>query len=407
MIALDQYYDELLRIRRWLHRHPELSMQEYDTSEFIYHYLQDLHISCRRPGETGVIGTLYAADASSDTPTIAVRAEIDALPISEETGLPFVSEIPGRMHACGHDGIAAVVLCLAKVLSEHRDMLTCNVRFLFEPGEETGEGAQYMIEHGALTDPDVDSLLLFHYGNQEPRGMEIQKSISTAAIGGIQIHVHGKSTHWFQPECGHDALYAASRLIVEINRLNQLLAPLPDPPADPSAHFCHMAEDSTHPCHAAHPFILGFGLMNAGTAGNIMADTASLTGSLRAFTTEDYALVWNALTDCVRSVAQETQTEISLECPKQIPPIINHPELVKKGAAIGKRLMGARFMLGETPFLVGDNAAYYLELVPGMRTVFLAGKPDTPVYPVHNPKFDFDESVMLDALSFLYQMLTT
>lgn len=370
--------EELFRLRRWLHSHPELSMEEEQTSRFIADYLKTLGIPCRIIGKTGVIGTLMAErkDAQS-LPVLAVRAEIDGLPICENTGLPFSSVYPGRMHACGHDAITAVVLCLARALAEHAGELKYNIRFLFEPAEETGEGARYMIENGALEEPRPDGVLIFHFGNQETRAMEIQKSISTAAVGGLRICVKGKASHWSQRLEGIDALHAASRAVTAIHTINETF-------------------------QTQYPFVLGFGMMNAGTGGNIMAEEAQLRGSLRAFTEEDFEAVRLELQKKLAKIADETGARISLEMVRKIPPIINDSALVKKGERIGRKLFGDRFYLGERPFLVGDNAAFYMQQVPGLRSVFLAGKKDETAFPVHNPGFDIDEAVMEDALRFLY-----
>lgn len=370
---------ELFRLRRWLHSHPELSMEEEQTSRFIADYLETLGIPCRIIEKTGVIGTLMAESTDETSlPTIAIRAEIDGLPICENTGLPFSSVYPGRMHACGHDAITAVVLCLARVLAEHVRELKYNIRFLFEPAEETGEGARYMIENGALEEPRPDAVLIFHFGNQETRSMEIQKSISTAAVGGLQICVKGKASHWSQRAEGIDALYAASRVVTAIHTINETF-------------------------QTQYPFVLGFGMMNAGTGGNIMAEEAQMRGSLRAFTEADFDAVYEELQKRISEISEETGAKISLEIIRKIPPIINDGALAEKGAKIGKELFGDRFSLGEKPFLVGDNAAFYMQQVPGLRSVFLAGKEGGEVYPVHNPKFDIDEEVMVDALHFLYR----
>lgn len=370
---------ELFRLRRWLHSHPELSMEEEQTSRFIADYLETLGIPCRIIEKTGVIGTLMAESTDETSlPTIAIRAEIDGLPICENTGLPFSSVYPGRMHACGHDAITAVVLCLARVLAEHVRELKYNIRFLFEPAEETGEGARYMIENGALEEPRPDAVLIFHFGNQETRSMEIQKSISTAAVGGLQICVKGKASHWSQRAEGIDALYAASRVVTAIHTINETF-------------------------QTQYPFVLGFGMMNAGTGGNIMAEEAQMRGSLRAFTEADFDAVYEELQKRISEISEETGAKISLEIIRKIPPIINDGALAEKGAKIGKELFGDRFSLGEKPFLVGDNAAFYMQQVPGLRSVFLAGKEGGEVYPIHNPKFDIDEEVMVDALHFLYR----
>lgn len=370
---------ELLRVRRWLHRHPELSMQEYETSRFISNYLSEAGIANRILGKTGVIADLVADEA---LPTLAVRAEIDALPIQEETGVNFASECPGRMHACGHDAIAAVVLCLARRLAERRTELRCNLRFLFEPAEEIGEGARYMIANGALENPRPDGILVFHFGNQETRAMEIQKSVSTAAIGGLHIRIKGKASHWSQSQDGIDAMYAAARLVIAIREINETF-------------------------RAQTPFVLGFGLLQAGKSGNILAGEAEAVGSLRAFSETAFESVMQELESRIRQLERETGAEITLQVTKRIPSIVNDPAMVECGRRVGERLFGERFYLGEKPFLAGDNAAFYMEQVPGMRAVFLAGKPGEEAYPVHNPKFDIDEAVLSDAFAFLEQFILT
>ena len=376
---LEKDFPELLRLRHWLHQHPECAMEEVETSRFIGDYLRKLGISCRELVPSGVIGQMMVDET---LPWLAIRAEIDGLPVPEKTGLPFASFYEGKMHACGHDAITAVVLCLAKVLSEQKEKMKYNLRFLFEPAEETGEGAKHMIRHGALGEPRPEGILVFHFGNQEPRAMEIQKSISTAVIGGLKITVHGKSSHWSQMGEGVDALYAASRLVVAIREINERLT-------------------------TEHPFVLGFGMLQSGKGGNIVADEAQMTGSLRAFTEKDFQCVLKKLKQYMDEIHGETGADIQMEMTKKIPPIINHPSLVEKGTVIGRKIFCDQFYLGTKPFLVGDNAAYYMEQVPGIRAVFLAGREMGENYPIHNPRFDIEEPVMLDALEFLYRFCTS
>lgn len=372
-----QYKDELYSHRRWLHRHPELAMEERATTGYIAQNLEKLGIPCKILGETGIIADLVV-DAS--LPTYALRGEMDAIPVCEDTGLDFASENPGVMHACGHDAIVAVLLCLAEVLTEHREKLKYNVRFLFEPAEETGEGARYLIGHGALENPRPEGILVFHFGNQETRAMEIQRSISTAAIGGLHIGVWGKASHFSQYGEGVDAMYGAARLVTAVREINDTF-------------------------RTQYPFVLGLGWMQAGKSGNIVAGEAELKGSLRAFTEPDFDAVYRELERRIEEIRQESGVGISLELTKRIPPIINDRALVRRGEIIGRELFGEKFYLGEKPFLVGDNAAYYMEQVPGMRAVFLAGKPGEEAFPVHNPRFDIEEAVMLDAVRFLAEYL--
>lgn len=363
----------LLETRRWLHQHPETAMQEYETTAYIAERLKAAGIPYRLPGKTGVIADLTVDER---LPVIALRAEMDALPLQEETGLSFSSVYPGKMHACGHDANTAILLCLAEVLQERKEELSCNVRFLFEPAEETGEGAKYMIAHGALENPVPAAVLIFHFGNQDPCAMEIQKSITTAAIGGLRITATGKVSHFSQYHDGVDALYGAARLVTEVRAINE-----------------------TFP--ARYPFILGLGCMEAGPGRNSVCGHARLEGSLRTFSNEDFDGVLKELQTRMQAIRQETGVVFQTEITRRIPPMINDPLLVEKGSRIGREIFGGSFSLGEHPFLVGDNAAYYMEKVPGMRVVFLAGKKDRENYPVHNPCFDIDEAVMIKALRFL------
>lgn len=373
-----QVWAERLRThRRWLHRHPELSLEERETARYIANHLEAADIPFRMVEDCGIIAGLKI-DAA--LPTVAIRAEIDALPLEEQTGLPFTSACPGKMHACGHDANAAVLLTLAEFLAGHRSALPCNLRFLFEPGEECGEGANLMIRHGALTDPKPDCLLVFHFGNQEPRAMEIQQSVSTARTAGLELRIRGRSTHFSQYDDGVDAMYAAARLVA-------------------AAHDLHGSLPT------AHPFRLGLGILKAGVKGNIVAERAFLKGSLRAFTNGDFSLVFDAFSACLAEIERDTGAEIELLLTRNIPPICNDPALVARGSKAGRLVFGERFQLGTKPFLVGDNAAYYLEQVPGMRVVFLAGKGGEPAFPVHHPRFDIDEGVMTDALEFFLAFL--
>ena len=364
--------NHMIEHRRWLHQHPELAFEERETTAYIARQLRSLGIPFRQTGESGIIADIMVDQA---LPTIAVRAEIDAVPIHEETELSFASIHEGAMHACGHDANTALLLALAEVLVFSKQAPSCNVRLIFEPAEEIGAGAHYMILQGALQNPMPSQFLLFHFGNQETRGMEIQQSVSTALIRGLHITVCGSASHFGQYREGIDAMYAAARLVTETHRINET-------------------------CRTRQPFILGLGFMRAGCSGNIVADHAEMKGSLRAFSHEDSQTVYQQLLDAAAEIEQDTGAAIQIEVTREIPPIVNDGKMVEKGCKIGTTIFGGCFQLGTKPFLVGDNAAYYLQHVPGMRVVFLAGKQDAQAYPVHNSKFDIDERVMEDALAF-------
>ena len=233
---------EVIKIRRYLHKYPEISEKEYNTCKYIRNYLNNIGIKNNVVGETGAVGTLIK---DKDLPTVAIRAEIDALPINEENTFEYKSKNNGVMHACGHDGITAVVLGLAKLLSENKDKLNCNVKFIFEPAEEVGKGAKKLIEEKVLEDPKVDNMIIFHFANSDTIGMEIQKDISTATIGRVSINILGKSSHWGDAKEGIDAISISGKVLNIIDKMNNSL------------------KDKG-------PFILGIGMINGGVKNNII-----------------------------------------------------------------------------------------------------------------------------------------
>ena len=359
--------------RHWLHQHPELAFAEKETTNYIMKQLEHVGIPYKQIGTCGLYADLLA---DSSYPTIAIRAEIDGLPVKEETGLPFASIYDGKMHACGHDANTAIVLTLAEVLAEEKQNLKCNVRFIFEPAEEIGEGANYMIQHGALENPKPEEILLFHFGNETRDTVEINRKISTAQIAGLQIAIKGRASHFSQYDEGIDAMYAASKLIMAAREINERVT-------------------------VEYPFILGFGLMQAGSSGNIVAERAELKGSLRTFTKKDFEILYGEFIQKVREIELETGADIQVEITKIIPPIINDDNMVEHACEIGQYLGRKHFQVVDEPFLAGDNAAYYLEEIPGLHVVFMAKKEGEATYPIHNSRFDLDEKEIIKALEFL------
>ena len=373
-IALD-----VKKIRKHLHMYPELSGQEYKTSKYIKDMLDSFGIPSEIIGATGVIGTI---SVDKSYPTIAVRAEIDALPITEQTKADFQSRNPGVMHACGHDGIAATALGLANLLNSHKEILKCNVRFLFEPAEEIGQGAKALIKAKALENPKVDKIIVFHYTNSQPIGMEIQSGISTAIIGKIAITIKGKSSHWGERKNGIDAISVSAKVISAIDSIND-----------------------SYPSQL--PFVIGIGTIHGGIRNNIMADSVEMEGTLRAFQSDGFRAIFNCLKSKTEQIASETHAEIKVSLLSQMPAICNSPDLVKIGLSTGKEIFGNRCILGNQPYLAGDNAAYYFQLVKGLRIVFFAKKHDEENYPLHNSKFDFDEDIFPCAIATLYNLITS
>ena len=368
---------ELIKIRRYLHKYPEISEKEYNTCKYIRNYLNNIGIKNNVVGETGAVGTLIK---DKDLPTVAIRAEIDALPINEENTFEYKSKNNGVMHACGHDGITAVVLGLAKLLSENKDKLSCNVKFIFEPAEEVGKGAKKLIEEKVLENPKVDNMIIFHFANSDTIGMEIQKDISTATIGRVSINILGKSSHWGDAKEGIDAISISGKVLNIIDKMNNSL------------------KDKG-------PFILGIGMINGGVKNNIMADSVRLEGTLRAVGDDKFNYLLDYLEEKMKILSEESDAKIEVNLESKLPSVVNDYNLVQIGRKIGEDIFKERFVLGEKVYLAGDNAAYYFQKTPGIRMVFFAKKENEINYPLHNSKFDFNEDIFYYALSTIYQMV--
>ena len=368
---------EVIKIRRYLHKYPEISEKEYNTCKYIRNYLNNIGIKNNVVGETGAVGTLIK---DKDLPTVAIRAEIDALPINEENTFEYKSKNNGVMHACSHDGITAVVLGLAKLLSENKDKLNCNVKFIFEPAEEVGKGAKKLIEEKVLENPKVDNMIIFHFANSDTIGMEIQKDISTATIGRVSINILGKSSHWGDAKEGIDAISISGKVLNIIDKMNNSL------------------KDKG-------PFILGIGMINGGVKNNIMADSVRLEGTLRAVGDDKFNYLLNYLKEKMKILSEESGATIEVNLESKLPSVVNDYNLVQIGRKIGEDIFKERFVLGEKVYLAGDNAAYYFQKTPGIRMVFFAKKENEINYPLHNSKFDFNEDIFYYALSTIYQMI--
>ena len=368
---------EVIKIRRYLHKYPEISEKEYNTCKYIRNYLNNIGINNKVIGKTGVVGTLIKDE---DFPTVAIRAEIDALPINEENTFEYKSKNNGVMHACSHDGITAVVLGLAKLLSENKDKLNCNVKFIFEPAEEVGKGAKKLIEEKVLENPKVDNMIIFHLANSDTIGMEIQKDISTATIGRVSINILGKSSHWGDAKEGIDAISISGKVLNIIDKMNNSL------------------KDKG-------PFILGIGMINGGVKNNIMADSVRLEGTLRAVGDDKFNYLLDYLEEKMKILSEESDAKIEVNLESKLPSVVNDYNLVQIGRKIGEDIFKERFVLGEKVYLAGDNAAYYFQKTPGIRMVFFAKKENEINYPLHNSKFDFNEDIFYYALSTIYQMV--
>ena len=377
-----QYEEEVIRLRRHFHQYPELALQEFQTSAFIQKYLEELGYQVRHVPPTGLIAEHPCM--KNREKMVVLRAEMDALPVQELTGLDYASRNEGCMHACGHDGILAVALTLAKILSGQKDFPVA-VRFLFEPAEEIGEGTVRMLDGGAL-DKDkgrkADGFLMFHYACDQPLGMAVHKGQASAMIGKMEILIKGKSSHWCQAEKGIDSIYAAGLVVQKVHEIS-----------------CDYVGKGPH--------VAGIGTIHGGEYPNIISDQVKLVGNIRACYREDFEQLKKALEQAFHKVGEVTGAQVCLSFPKDpVLPFANDPTLTAIAADTGRTIFGSHFLLeGEDElFLTGDNAYRYYQQTKGLFCVFLAAVPGEE-HPFHHPKFQIDERILLPSVQTLYEII--
>lgn len=382
---IQDYTEELIELRHHFHQHPELALQEVETSAYIRRYLEKLGYEIKSVEPTGLIAELPCLRDREKV--IVLRAEMDALPIQEQTGLSYASVNEGCMHACGHDFILASALILAKIVAEESEKFPVRIRFLFEPAEEIGEGAKRMLQAGALEDPKADAFLMFHYAADMTLGMAVHQGQASSMINSMQIHVHGKSSHWCEADKGIDAIYAAAQVVNAIHDLNENFG-------------------KQHP--DAGKYIIGTGTIHGGEYTNIIADHVVLNGNIRAVHEETYMALEQELEKYLQKIEQKTGTQIRMEFPKDpVYAFANDDELVRTAKAVGEEIFGDKFVLeGEDElFLSGDNAYRYFKETRGLFSVFLAGIPGEE-HPLHHPKFQLDERILPYSVEALYKIIT-
>lgn len=382
---IQDYTEELIELRHHFHQHPELALQEVETSAYIRRYLEKLGYEIKPVEPTGLIAELPCLRDRKKV--IVLRAEMDALPIQEQTGLSYASVNEGCMHACGHDFILASALILAKIVAEESEKFPVRIRFLFEPAEEIGEGAKRMLQAGALEDPKADAFLMFHYAADMTLGMAVHQGQASSMINSMQIHVHGKSSHWCEADKGIDAIYAAAQVVNAIHDLNE--------------NFGKQHPDTGK-------YIIGTGTIHGGEYTNIIADHVVLNGNIRAVHEETYMALEQELEKYLQKIEQKTGTQIRMEFPKDpVYAFANDDELVWTAKTVGEEIFGDKCVLeGEDElFLSGDNAYRYFKETRGLFSVFLAGIPGEE-HPLHHPKFQLDERILPYSVEALYKIIT-
>lgn len=361
---------ELTAFRRDLHRFPELSHAEVRTAGKVANRLRELSLSVN----TGVGGYGVTADliGKFPGPKIALRADMDALPIQEETNLNFASEIPGVMHACGHDVHTTALLGAAILLSGLRDRLAGSVRFIFQPAEETLTGARGMLEEGVLR--DVDEIYGLHTWPTLPAGKLAGKAGPLhAATDRMEVVISGKGGHGSMPEQCHDPIVATAAVILGLHTLvSREMAPF-------------------------EPAVVSIGSIHGGSANNVIPSTVTLTGTIRTYSDAARGQMPERIQRMATQVAAGYRCQAQVKYMNQVPAVVNDEACLLHARRSIEQLIGVENWVEAQPSMGGEDFALYQLHVPGCFFWLGTGSQDTadPAYGLHSPLFVVDESCLV------------
>jgi amidohydrolase len=356
--------------RRHLHAHPELSFQETETSRFVAERLGELGIEVSRPSGTSVVGRLAGGRPG---PTLAIRADMDALPIEEATGLPFASTNPGVMHACGHDGHTAILLGAATVLARLQDQLPGEIRFLFEPGEEAlPGGAQGMVDAGVMV--GVDQVIGLHLWSPLPVGTIVARpGRALAACDVFRIEIRGVGGHIGVPHEAVDPIAIGAQVVEALQ---------------------HIVAREDDPREAAIVGVTGF---QAGISVGVIPPTAELTGGTNVFAPAVQDLLERRIGEIAEGVCRAHGATCDYEYTRGYRAVINDEAVTARVARAARQAFGDSAVGEGEMLMVGEDVSAFLEQAPGCFVLVGAGNEAKGiVHDHHNPRFDIDE----DALGF-------
>ncbi len=360
--------EQVIGFRRDLHRIPETGFKEAKTSAYVAEKLSRLNLDVQTGIAThGVVGLLRSATPG---PTLMIRADMDALPIAEETGLAFASTHPGCMHACGHDSHMAMALGAASVLSALKERFRGNVKFVFQPAEEGPGGAQPMIAAGVMENPAVDYCLGCHLWAERPEGViGIRPGAFMAAMDRFDIKITGKGGHGAQPHLCVDALEVGTQVVAALQRIV-------------SRHI-----------DPIEPAVVTVASFHAGTAFNITPAEALMSGTTRTFNAEIWKSWRDRIDRVVRGVCESMGAGYELNFSWGYPPTVNDASMSDVVRRCAVQVVGEDRVVVPDLTMGGEDMSFFLQRAPGCYYCIGVGREGAA--PLHNPKFDFKEDLML------------
>ncbi len=371
---IEQDKDYIISLRRWFHSHPELSMKEFETAKRIEKELNAIGIPTFRVGATGVLGVLKGRKGPGRR--VVLRADTDALPIQDEKTVPYASQCPGVMHACGHDAHTAALLGAARALKQLEDNFSGEIALVFQPGEEYGAGAVLFVQVGALE--GANRSFGVHLQSNLPVGqVAMNPGAENASVDHFTIRITGKSAHVSTPELGADALYAAAQVVTA---LQGLVGRLKNP---------------------TDPALIGVGVLRSGEGYNIVAREAVIEGTVRCFSEETRAMINGKIADTARGVAALYNTTAEIETESFTRALINDARVYAETAPLVEKVVGRGNLVVKELSLGGDDMAEIMAVVPGVYAFVGSGSEAVPGSRLahHTPGFDIDERCLTIAAS--------
>ena len=354
--------EEIIAWRRDFHMHPELGYEEERTSKIVEEHLREWGYKIKRVG-TGII-----ADIGKEGKTVALRADIDALPVQEENDVPYKSRIPGKMHACGHDAHTAMLLGAAKIIGEHKEELPNKVRLIFQPAEEGGNGALKMIEGGALE--GVNAIFGLHVWMELPSGVVgIREGPFMAGVGRFDVEIEGKGGHGASPHETIDPVPIAAQAILA---------------------FQTIISRNLNPLESG---VVSVGTIKAGEAFNVIPERVYINGTYRFFTQETKKLIEKRVEEVLKGIALANNASYKLKIEEVAPPTINDSQMASLAKRVAQKL---ELKIEEVPKSMGsEDFAFYLQKVPGAFIALgIKNEEKGIIHPHHHPKFNVDEEVL-------------
>jgi amidohydrolase len=372
-------YEQLVSWRRDFHMHPELGCEEHRSAGIIAGVLRGLGFDVQEGiAQTGVVGLLH----NGQGPVIMTRVDMDALPVQEENDVPYVSRVPGRMHACGHDAHMAIGLGIATLMVQHRDAWQGTLKMIFQPGEEGMNGAEKMVKAGVLDNPRPEAILAIHVWNLMPVGtIAATNGPVMAAAEAWKVTITGKGGHAAMPEDTIDPVVVAAMIV---NNLQTIVS---------------------RNVSARETAVVTVGMLRAGDAFNVIPSTAELRGTVRTYALDVRKIVLQRLEEVIQGTAAMMGATATLEWMPNTPAVINDAKITGLVQEVVRDLFGPDALETEERTMGSEDASFFLQEVPGCYLFIGSAPPGEQGVPHHNARFDIDEHALVNGVAVVVESL--